>query len=136
MTAQLAVYGSLRRGLALPHQPEDFDQILAERDPCLITGRLVDLGSYPGLVEGPGRVVGELCHLTGDASLSLFDAYEGYDGEHPAGSQYLRVMVRLIDPAVDAWTYLYNRTWTPQMLISSGDWDHHLARGPTGDPWR
>lgn len=123
----LAVYGSLRRGLALPYQPADFEQLLADRVPCVLAGRLVDLGAYPGLVEGPGRVVADLCHLADEASLARFDEYEGYDRDRPETSRYLRIMVRLTEPGVDAWTYLYNQAWTPEMIVESGDWHRHLS---------
>ncbi|MDQ2724600.1 MAG: gamma-glutamylcyclotransferase [Actinomycetota bacterium] len=132
MTVPLAVYGSLRCGLALPYQPADFDRLLADRVPCLIAGRLVDLGACPGLLEGEGRVVADLCRLADEECLALFDDYEGYDWHHPDTSRYLRVMVRLVEPRVDAWTYLYNQAWTPEMLVDSGDWHHHLATRSTG----
>jgi gamma-glutamylcyclotransferase (GGCT)/AIG2-like uncharacterized protein YtfP len=126
VTVLLAVYGSLRRGLALPYQPPGFDRLLADRQPCLVPGRLVDLGAYPGLVEGTGQVVADLCRLPDEASLEPFDAFESYHPDRPEASQYLRVMVRLVEPQVDAWTYRYNRAWTPEMLVPSGDWHHHL----------
>ncbi len=134
MTVPLAVYGSLRLGLALPYQPANFDRLLAAREPCLISGRLVDLGAYPGLVAGPGEVVGDLCCLPDEASLALFDDYEGYDRDQPETSRYLRVKVRLIEPSVDAWTYVYNQAWTPEMVVGAGDgagegagnWERHL----------
>lgn len=122
----LAVYGSLRLGLALPYQPASFDRLLADREPCLIAGRLVDLGAYPGLVGGQGKVVGDLCRLPDEASLALFDDYEGYDRDQPETSRYLRVMVRLIEPGVEAWTYLYNQAWAPEMIVGAGDWERHL----------
>jgi gamma-glutamylcyclotransferase (GGCT)/AIG2-like uncharacterized protein YtfP len=102
------------------------DRLLADRQPCLLPGRLVDLGDYPGLVEGPGQVVADLCRLPNNASLAPFDAFEGYRPERPEASLYLRVRVRLLEPPVEAWTYRYNRAWTPEMLVPSGDWRHHL----------
>ncbi|MDQ2727061.1 MAG: gamma-glutamylcyclotransferase [Actinomycetota bacterium] len=131
MTVPLAVYGSLRRGLALPYQPPDLDRLLGDRGPCLIAGRLVDLGAYPGLVGGQGQVVADLCGLPDEATLAVFDDYEGYDPDQPVTSRYLRIRVRLIEPGVDAWTYLYNQAWTPEMLVGSGDWHRHvMTRSP------
>jgi gamma-glutamylcyclotransferase (GGCT)/AIG2-like uncharacterized protein YtfP len=131
VTLPLAVYGSLRSGLALPAQPGAFDDLLGRREPCLLTGRLVDLGAYPGLVDaldpaGP-TVVGELCHLADGADLAPFDAYEGFDPERPETSQYRRRRVVLRRPALEAWTYVYNRAWDASMVVSSGDWAAHLA---------
>lgn len=128
----VAVYGSLRLGLALPYQPADFDRLLADRVRCVIAGRLVDLGACPGLVGGPGKVVGDLCRLADEASLDRSDDYEGYDPERPETSCYLRVMVRLIEPSVDAWTYLYNRAWSPEMVVGAGDWERHLLTRSAG----
>ncbi|MDQ6799062.1 MAG: gamma-glutamylcyclotransferase [Actinomycetota bacterium] len=131
MTVHLAVYGSLRDGLALPYQPADLNPLLADRVPCVIAGCLVDLGAYPGLVGGPGRVVADLCRLSDESGLASVDDYEGYDRDQPEASRYLRIMVRLIEPRVDAWTYLYNQAWTPDMVVGSGDWQHHLlTRSP------
>ena len=55
----VAVYGLLRSG------ESGFERFglagaFKPLGPCVIPGRLYDLGAYPGLVDEPGEVVGEL----------------------------------------------------------------------------
>src|SRR5580700_8569997 len=102
----LAVYGSLRTGHELPDTPPALGALLVDAGPCTIAGALFDLGSYPGLVPGDGRVVGELFEIVDVArALPLLDHYEGYDAADPEGSLYLRQSVLLVEPAIEAWVY-------------------------------
>ena len=41
-----------------------------------VRGRLVDLGSYPGLIAGAGRVRGEIYRLDGPELLPVLDREE------------------------------------------------------------
>ena len=108
-TEYVAVYGSLREGFALPDAP-DVGSALLDRGNCRIPGQLYDLGEYPGLVPGEGSVVGDLFEVRDLSVFRLLDRYERYDALHPKDSLYLRRVVRLLQPQVDAWVYLYNRT--------------------------
>lgn len=56
----VAVYGSLMRGFGLSDAPEGLEELLIDRGSCVISGKLYDLGDYPGLVPGDGNVNGEL----------------------------------------------------------------------------
>ena len=120
-TDHVAVYGSLREGFALPDAP-DVGSALVDRGNCRIPGQLYDLGEYPGLVPGEGSVVGDLFEVRDLSVFRLLDRYERYDALHPKDSLYLRRVVRLLQPQVDAWVYLYNRTVEGQPRIESGDW--------------
>jgi gamma-glutamylcyclotransferase (GGCT)/AIG2-like uncharacterized protein YtfP len=124
----LAVYGSLRAGHALPDTPAALRPLLLDAGPCVIAGELFDLGSYPGLVAGEGRVVGELFELVDAArALALLDDYEGYRAADPEGSQYLRRRVVLLAPAIEAWVYVFNGTPDAAARIPSGDWALHRS---------
>jgi gamma-glutamylcyclotransferase (GGCT)/AIG2-like uncharacterized protein YtfP len=94
---------------------------------CLIAGLLVDLGDYPGLVEGRGEVAGELFEILDPAVLDLIDVYEEHVPADEERSVYLRRAVPLIEPRVDAWVYFYNRSTARSPLIASGDWAAHVA---------
>lgn len=75
---------------------------------------------YPGYVEGPGRVVGEVLWLTDlAATFGLLDAYEGED--------FVRVLRQVTTDAGDElWTWIYAladpETVKLGTLIASGDW--------------
>lgn len=120
----LAVYGLLRKGevgFARFGLARAFEHVGS----CVIPGRLFDLGDYPGLVAGEGSVIGELFRVTDMSLMSQLDAYEDYDASDENGSRYLRRDVSLIEPAVTAWVYLWNRSVEGCGPIASGDW---LAR--------
>jgi gamma-glutamylcyclotransferase (GGCT)/AIG2-like uncharacterized protein YtfP len=119
----LAVYGTLRPGLALPDQPRELAELLSDRGPCVLAGVLHDLGAYPGLRTGAGRVNGQLYELDDPArAFDILDVYEGFDPVDPDRSLYVRRRVPLLEPSVEAWVYLYNREPDPMSVINSGDW--------------
>ena len=114
MSTRLFVYGTLRRGDV--------------RAPMLATARrlgtftlagfdLYDLGAYPGVVKGGGRVVGELVELPDDALLAYLDEVEGIHDEPPL---YRRERIEVDD--AQAWIYVYARTVDQARRIESGDW--------------
>jgi gamma-glutamylcyclotransferase (GGCT)/AIG2-like uncharacterized protein YtfP len=123
----VAVYGSLRTGCSLPNQP-DLASRLRPLGRCVIGGLLYDLGDYPGLVPGDGRVVGELYEPRDAAVLELLDLYEQYDPLHPSRSEYVRRAVRLIEPPVDAWVYYFVGDTRGRSRVSCADWLDHLRR--------
>ena len=73
-------------------------------------------------MPGEGSVVGDLFEVRDLSVFRLLDRYERYDALHPKDSLYLRRVVRLLQPQVDAWVYLYNRTVEGKPRIESGDW--------------
>lgn len=124
-TDYVAVYGSLRKGLALEDTPPELSDMLIDRGPCLIRGSLYDLGDYPGLKPGDGTVKGELYEICDPKALKLLDEYERYDALKPESSLYLRRCVRLIEPACDSWTYVFNGPIDGRTQVESGDWAHY-----------
>jgi gamma-glutamylcyclotransferase (GGCT)/AIG2-like uncharacterized protein YtfP len=120
VTELLAVYGTLMTGLALPQQPPGVERSLRLRGACRIPGRLHDMGvGYPALVVGEGSVAGELYEVADLAVLEVLDAYEP--------PPYTRRQVRLVEPEVDAWTYVYEGEPPPDSLIDEADWRAFVA---------
>ena len=153
MGSLLFVYGTLRRGAedGLGRSPRRMLEREAEwLGPARFTGRLFDLGAYPGAVPDPsGRdwVLGELLRLSRPgAALDRLDAYEGC----PAGArdgEYRRERLwseRL--GALWAWVYVYNRSVTGPRRVATRDYglgpalpakergltDLHVERGARG----
>lgn len=128
----IAFYGSLLS--PFPTQERlGVDQALERLGPCRLRGRLLDLGAYPGLVEGPGLVRGELYRLADPAALAVLDGFEGYRPEDPGGSEYLRRAEELAEPAVTAWVYRLRQAPAGAAPVAGGDWARHLAgREPQG----
>ena len=125
MPELIAVYGSLQSDMELEGRPE-LDEALRLVGSCRIAGALYDLGDYPGLVLGDGWVHGELYEIVDRHVLVLLDWFEQYDERDPGGSAYHRVRTRLVEPAVDAWVYLYNRDVRDLPLVPAGDWRTYL----------
>ena len=141
----VAAYGTLMSGQANPLAPE-VRAALASLGPCRISGALYAIGPafiFPGLLDQPAAAVrGELFRIEparASAVLAALDAYEGFDADDPQGSAYIRRMVRLRQPALDAWLYVYNPAATgAQMIpIPSGDWTDFRAtrRSPVSPSW-
>lgn len=87
-----------------------------------LSGRLYHLGHYPGLVVGRhGVVQGELLSFEDRKLLDELDAYELYDPENPARSEYRRIEVDLMS-GKRVWTYEYNRPIKNRPIIATGNW--------------
>jgi len=119
----LLVYGTLQSG----HGRADVLSGIADRQPARITGRLFDLGAYPGWQPGGDAthaLQGELLELTDPvAALSVADAIEGCAG-YRNEALYHRVLVRAVcadEENVVAWCYrVANIGDAP--VIASGRW--------------
>ncbi|MBI1354620.1 MAG: gamma-glutamylcyclotransferase [Acidobacteria bacterium] len=98
--------------------------------PCLLHGRLYDLGRYPALRLGEGRVRGELYELLDPRLLAFLDRFEDYDPAQPSRSQYRRERVRLIEPARWAWVYVYNQSFAGRPWVRSGSWADWRPEAP------
>jgi len=122
-TCHLFVYGTLRSNQ--PNAPR-----LGGATPlgwATTSGRLIDLGDYPGLIEGDGVVVGEL-FLLPSAALERIDDLEGFDPHDIEGSLFVREEREVHLPSQNsrfgAWTYRWpHGGGTP---IERGDWVRHL----------
>ena len=111
------VYGTLRRGSARAMSNRfPGSRFIAE---AKVSGRLYDLGAYPGLLldESNSPVIGEVYEVD-DQILQELDDFE-------ASSDYLRKQVEI---ALDTdrrrcWIYEPNpESYSLRTLITSGDW--------------
>ena len=91
--------------------------------PGTVRGRLLDLGRYPGLVDGPGRVSGEVYRLDDPELLPVLDREEGYNFVRRQGIVTLAGGRR-----VRAWLYRYRGPRERATPIPSGD--YRRARPP------
>jgi gamma-glutamylcyclotransferase (GGCT)/AIG2-like uncharacterized protein YtfP len=134
--ALLFAYGTLMRGYAL-------HAVLARGATLLATGsvrgRLLDLGSYPGLIDGAGRVQGEVYRLDDPELLPLLDREEGYNFVRRRGMATLAGGRR-----ARVWLYRYRGTRARATPIPDGDYRRarppraRLATRPSPgrSPWR
>ena len=101
--------------------------------PCVLEGELFDLGAYPGMRLGKGRVVAELYALLDASVIEALDEFEGFDAARPRESLYLRERTTLTEPSgAHAWVYLYNAVPDASTRIIEGDWRVHRARRKAG----
>ena len=82
-----------------------------------VSGRLLDLGRYPGLVAGRGRVRGEIYRLREAELLATVDREEGYNFVRR------RTVATLADGRrVRAWVYRYRGPRERAVPIPEGDY--------------
>jgi gamma-glutamylcyclotransferase (GGCT)/AIG2-like uncharacterized protein YtfP len=117
----LAVYGLLRPG-SIGLDSLRLRARVRVVGPCRIPGRLIDLGSYPGLIAGSGEVVGDLVSPLDDGVGAAFDDFEGFDPAKPDAGAYRREKVRLVEPDREAWVYAWIWLTGSAPLVPSGDW--------------
>ncbi len=94
-----------------------------------IAGRLIDLGTYPGLLEpaAPGDLVhGEVFRLDRpDEVISWLDSYEGVSPQAAPHDEYARMLTpaRLATgEEVTAWVYRYRGEASGFPAIPGGRW--------------
>jgi gamma-glutamylcyclotransferase (GGCT)/AIG2-like uncharacterized protein YtfP len=78
--------------------------------PAQIAGRLIDVGLYPGLLQGDGQVTGEVYEVD-DAHLARLDGVEGVVPGDRAESHYWREVVTVLSGPLQGQqvqTYVYN----------------------------
>ena len=119
---RIFVYGTLLPGLCR-HYAMQGSRPLGRGT---ITGLLYDLGPYPAVVHGAGKVWGEVFEV--DATvLAALDAIEAFYSDAPADkSEYIReeASVCLVETntSISAWFYRFNRSIAGKRLIEHGDY--------------
>lgn len=115
------VYGTLLRGMSRSNVLAK-SRFLGLGE---IQADLYDLGSYPGLIDGNGRVIGELYEID-LATLDALDRIEGFKADAPELSLYLRDLrqvTNLNDGLSDTVSvYLYNGEVVWREQINHGDY--------------
>ncbi len=121
MCNHIFVYGTLRQG----EERESSMKQGRKKNPEIgkIRGKLVDLGNYPGLIDGEGEVVGEIHSYEDiDSALNRLDFIEGFRKHGSQNNLFERVICDVItkDKVFQAWTYRWNDS--NGKIIDSGDW--------------
>ncbi len=70
--------------------------------------------------------VAELYRVKDATLFEAMDRWENYDANEPDVSPYVRRIIRMLDPAVDAWVYVGNHADTSHG-IEGRSWRHHLS---------
>lgn len=124
-TDHLFVYGTLRSDI-----PSSMSKFLRRRATLVgkatAGGRLVDLGGYPGFIQGSGTVKGELYRINPDQAeetWQLLDAYEGVTGAGSEDYRKLEIEVRVSGGgAFRALAYEYQKSASGKTEIPHGDY--------------
>ena len=124
MTHALFIYGTLMPGLRLEAE------MLGARfvGPAHIAGRLIDVGHYPGLLQGDGPVTGEVYQVD-DAHLTRLDGVEGVVPGDRDASQYWREEVTVLSGPLQGQrvqTYVYNGPVDGCVPIPHGDYRRYI----------
>lgn len=127
------VYGTLKEGECRAHV---FNQVLGhnnfKRQPAVIQGDLYDLGAYPGMCKGPGKVVGETVLLTEEDYLKMLPVLDLIEGYTPGreDSLYVREEVTTTQSTspMEATTYFFSSTDELENYgrrVDTGVWSTH-----------
>ncbi|NRB49389.1 MAG: gamma-glutamylcyclotransferase [Saprospiraceae bacterium] len=135
MVDLLFVYGTLMQDFQ-----SEITQVLRNKSELIgegwTTGRLYDIGSYPGLVyesQGDRRVRGEIYRMyQPELLLPVLDYYEMIDPETPAENEYKRTLLPItrLDQIEDCWTYIFQQPVANLPEISSGDYRTYFSQNP------
>ena len=122
--SQVFMYGTLMKGESRHNVVEKTTSGDMVNATC--RGRLLNLGSFPGMIPDADSVVkGELYTFSEMSDiLRRLDSIEGYLGTGRPDSLYTRAIVSVSTPEGSewAWTYIYNGR--DGSVIDSGDWRH------------
>ena len=112
---RIFVYGTLRKGECRNYLLEDSQFIGYARAKGYL---LYNIGSYPGMVEGGGEVVGEVYEIP----ESLLEKLDWVEGVPDLFRRELIEVTLETGQTISAYAYIYNRKIDNKLLISSGDW--------------
>ena len=121
---ELFIYGTLMPGLRLQAEMQGAERL----GPARVPGRLVDVGRYPGLLQGEGLVAGEVYRVS-EAQLAHLDEVEEMVPGDRGASQYWRERVTVQEGALagqQVWTYLYNLPVDGLTPIAHGDYRRYI----------
>jgi len=82
-----------------------------------VAGRLLNLGRYPGLIRGTGRVKGELYRLDAPEVLPVLDREEGYNFVRS-----ITIVTLARGRRARAWVYRYRGPRERAVPVPHGDY--------------
>lgn len=120
------VYGTLKVGGRFASRFDDLRE--SSEKGSIENVKMLNLGSFPGVVEGDGTVFGEVhSYKEEEKVLRTFDVIEGYNKEEPDRSFYIRKEVEVsLDTGekVTATMYFLNpKAAKSYKRVESGVWD-------------
>ncbi|TGY89911.1 gamma-glutamylcyclotransferase [Marinicauda algicola] len=120
-------YGLLKKGAAGAPAHIDLEAAGRYLGPCRFRARLVDLGGYPGAVDGETLCTGELYVLEDVSVARELDAFEDVEAGDPADSLFQRRKIDVLDDegrptGQTAWIYWYAKPAAGAPEVANGDW--------------
>ena len=110
------VYGTLLEGEC---REQSMKEISVSVEKTKIHGKMYDIGSFPAILNGSQKIVGELHRIKDSQSLNTLDRIEGFFGFDDS-SLYHRKIIFIDGQA--CWTYFWNGSTENLSEIKSGDW--------------
>jgi gamma-glutamylcyclotransferase (GGCT)/AIG2-like uncharacterized protein YtfP len=125
-------YGLLKQGAAGMPADLPLEASGTFLEPCRFRGRLLDLGGFPGVVDGTKLCHGVRYELSDLSLIGAMDAFEDVSDD-PVTSLYVRKRIALLgDDAVptgeQAWIYWYNQPAEGFEEIADGNWPLDAGR--------
>jgi gamma-glutamylcyclotransferase (GGCT)/AIG2-like uncharacterized protein YtfP len=118
LLSRVFVYGTLRRDEVNHYLLADARYLGDCRTQPLY--KMVDLGSYPGVVKGGGtRIEGEVYEVSSQQMADL-DRLEGYPHDYTRET--------IATPWGQAWIYLYRGSLKDRPVIPDGVWRETIVR--------
>lgn len=127
----LFVYGTLRPFVDIP-MARWLSGVARYVGPATTSGRLYDLGPYPGLTAARSRrenVCGDVYRVTNPRVLRVLDRYEAGPVRSRARFVRERCAVKLARGLRAAWLYRYRCSVVGAARIASGDYRAHCQIG-------
>jgi len=128
MTPFLFVYGTLQPGAQSDLGARERTRLKADGvflGPALAQGILLDLGGYPGMMQGAGSVHGGIYKLhVPESVFAWLDLYEGINGT--PNDEYCRREIEVTREGgaqISAYAYLILKTSDAIPAIPSGRWN-------------
>lgn len=104
----LCVYGTLKSNPALLLEL-GVESKLCKVGTCIVVGKVINLGEYPGLVAGDEKVFCDVLKILDSSALEKLDEYEEYNPADRSSSLFIRESVLPIGFDKKCWIYFYNK---------------------------
>lgn len=113
---RLFVYGTLKKGFAL-HQHLVNHKAKFLGAARLQKAQLINLGWFPGVIDGDAEVQGELYEVSAD-NMKTLDIIEG----NPTVFKRETRTVHMGDVGIESEVYIYQRETGNEKVVEGGDW--------------
>lgn len=120
MSELIFVYGALRKGASNDWRMKGAQWL----GPAEVSGTLVRVDWYPGLVLGGGSMVLGEVYKVGPELMNELDEFEGIGSEDERNGEYHRVKaeVSFKGEPLNVWIYEWLKGVEGYPVVESGDW--------------